>query len=70
MARHRARVAKAEIDVFVTVDVDEMRAARFCHERWVGACPLHHPVHRDALEEGLPGALEQRTGLRVVGDEP
>ena len=51
VAGHRARVAEAEVDVLVSVDVDEARALRLGDEEREAAGPLRHPVHRDAREE-------------------
>ena len=69
MARHRAGVAEAEVDVLVRVDVDEARAFRLLHEHREASRPLAHPVHGDALEQRRPRALGQLAGARVRLDE-
>ena len=51
MAAHRARVAEAEVDVLVAVDVGEAAPARLGDEEREPAGPLGHPVHRDAGQE-------------------
>jgi hypothetical protein len=50
VAGHRAGIAEAEIDVTVAVDVEELGAPRFTHERRECAGPLRHPVHGHAAE--------------------
>ena len=37
---------------------------RFAHKRRKRTRPLHHPVHRDAAEQRLAGALKHRLRLR------
>jgi hypothetical protein len=49
--RHRAGVAQAEVDVLVTVDVVEARAAGVGCENGEAAGPPDHPVHRHAAEQ-------------------
>ncbi len=69
MAGHRARVAEAEIDVFVAIDAAEAGARRFVDEKGKGRGPLDHPVHRDAVEEGVAGLLVQLRRARMGGPE-
>ena len=69
MPRHRPGVAQAEIDVAMAVDIVEMRALGLAHKRRECARPLEHPVHGDAAQQRLAGALEQRFRLWAVVDE-
>ena len=57
---HRARVAQAEVDVLVAVDVREVGPSGLLDEERIGPCPLDHPVHGNTVEKGAPGALEER----------
>ena len=57
---HRAGVAEAEVDVGVTVDVDEVSVVRLLDEDRHAARPSLHPVHRHTADEGCLGPLEQR----------
>ena len=65
MAGHRARVAQAEVDVLVPVDVAEPRPGRLLDEDRERARPLGHPVHRDAGEERA--AARARTAPASAG---
>ena len=56
MAGHRARVAEAEVDVLVPVHVRK-RAPRASSTNTGSAGPLHHPVHRHAVEQRRLGLL-------------
>jgi hypothetical protein len=69
VARHRARVAEAEVDVLVPVDVAEARALGLGGEDGEAAGPANHPVHRDAAQQGAPRLLGERLGPRVLGPE-
>ncbi|MOA01267.1 hypothetical protein D3C78_1206610 [compost metagenome] len=69
MAEHAAGVAEAEVEVLVTVDVEEAGALGALDEQRCRRRPVAHPVHRHAAEQRLAGALGQRHGLRVGGDE-
>ena len=66
MARHRARVTQAEIDVLVPVDVAEPRPGGLLDEDGERAGPLGHPVHRDSGEKRAPRAAEQLQGTGVA----
>ncbi len=65
VAGHGPGVAEAEVDVLVPVDVAEPGTRRLVDEQRVRAGPADHPVHRDAVEQGALGALEQRPRPRV-----
>ena len=69
MAGHCARIAEAEIDVAVTIDIVEMSALGFPHKRWKGSGPFHHPVHGHAGQQGLAGTFEKRFRLRALIDK-
>ena len=69
VARHRARIPQAQIDVAVPIDVEELRAARFAHKGRERARPLHHPVHGNTAQQRSAGALEQGRRLRSLRDE-
>ena len=69
VAGHCARVAEAEVDVVVPVDVGEMRARRRFHVDGKRARPLEHPVHRHTAEERFGCPLREPGGARVAGDE-
>ncbi len=69
MPRHRPRVAEAEVDVLVAVDVDESCPLRLAHEHGKASRPLPHPVHGDALEERRPRTLGQLARTRMRIDE-
>jgi len=67
MARHRAGVAEAEVDVLDPVHVDEACALGRLDEHGKPSGPLAHPVHRHALEEvpmSAPGQLA-RPRMRI-----
>ncbi len=68
MAGHRARVAEAEVDVFVAVDVAETRAACFVGEDREAAGPPHHPRHGHPGEEAVIGLPRQlvRAGMLTL----
>jgi hypothetical protein len=51
VARHRAGVAEAEVDVLDAVDVDEARAVGFVEEQRERAGQAGHPRHRNAAEQ-------------------
>jgi hypothetical protein len=57
MARHRAGVAEAEVNVFEAVHIKEMRAVGFGYEDRKFSGPLFHPVHWDAAEKRTLGAF-------------
>ena len=63
---HRARVAEAEVDVLVAVDVDDPRALRLLDEHRESARPASHPAHRDAEQERRAGALAQLERTRMA----
>ena len=63
---HRARVAEAEVDVLVAVDVDDPRALRLLDEHREAARPASHPAHRDAEQERRAGALAQLERTRMA----
>lgn len=65
MAEHRTRISEAEVDVSVSIHVDDFGAvALFCEKReWAG--PLNHPVHRNATNQCLLCPLEQLLRFRV-----
>jgi hypothetical protein len=62
---HRTRVAQAEVDVLVAVDIGEVGPSSILDEEREGSRPLDHPVHRDAVEKGALGTLEQRLRPRI-----
>jgi hypothetical protein len=66
VARHRSRVAEAEVDVVVAVDIAEARALRLGGEDREAARPADHPRHRDAGEEGARSLLGEGAGSRVL----
>ena len=63
---HRARVAEAEVDVLVAVDVDDPCALRLLDEDRESARPASHPAHRDAEQERGAGALAQLERTRMA----
>ena len=69
VAGHRARVAEAQVDVLVAVDVGEVSAGGGLHEDREAARPLDHPVHRHAGQERPRGPLEERQGARMICSE-
>jgi hypothetical protein len=66
---HRARVAEAEVDVLVAVDVGEARALGVRREDREAARPADHPVHRDAAEQRAPRLLGELERARVLRAE-
>ncbi len=68
-AGHRAGVTEAEVDVLVTVHVDEAAAAGLGHVDGEAAGPLRHPVHRHTGEQVLPGARGELPRAWVLGLE-
>ena len=62
MSGHRARVAKAEIDVAVAVDVEEVRALRFAHER------RKAPAHFTIQFMGTPASRDLRARSKRAFD--
>jgi hypothetical protein len=69
VASHGARVAEAEVDVVMAINVGEVRAAGGFYKDWECAGPLVHPIHRHAAEEGRLGAKIEFRGTRMIGDE-
>jgi len=63
---HRARVAQAEVDVFVPVDVAEPRVPRLLGVDREPPRPAQHPVHGHTAEQRRVRALGKRAGLRVL----
>ncbi len=70
VARHRARVAEAEVDVLVPVHVDHARADRLGDEDGEAPGPARHPAHGNAAEERAPSLLEELERARVLGTKP
>ena len=66
VAGHRARVAEAEVDVLVAVDVDDPRSSRLLDEHGEVPGPARHPAHRDAEQERGAGALAQLERARMA----
>jgi hypothetical protein len=66
MTGHGTGIAEAEIEVAPAVHVGEPGALAFRHEQGKATGPLHHPVHRHAIEQAGAGALIQGPGFRVL----
>ncbi len=69
VAAHRTRVAEAEVDVLVAVDVGEAAPARVGDEEREPAGPLGHPVHRHSGQEVVLRSLCQRARPWVLARE-
>ncbi len=70
VAAHGARVAEAEVDDLVAVDVGEAAARSLLHEQREPARPLRHPVHRHAREQVSPRTHGELGRARMLGGEP
>src|SRR5262245_41618229 len=68
MSRHGTRVAEAEVDVLVAVDVDQPGPGRLGHVDRVRRGPLGHPAHRHPAEQHRLGAPPElaRAGMRAA----
>ena len=51
VARHRAGITEAEVDVIVAVDARQVGADGTFDEQWPGPGPADHPVHRHAVDQ-------------------
>ena len=69
VAEHGAGVAQAEVDVLMTVHVEETRTLGAFDEQRHWRRPIGHPVHRYAAVQRVTGAFGQRHGLRIAGQE-
>ena len=69
MSGHSSGVAEAEINVAMSVDVDDFGAVRFGDEGRECAGPFGHPVHGHAAEKRFAGAGEESFGPGVGGRE-
>jgi hypothetical protein len=66
MTGHGTGIAEAEVEIAPAVHVGEPGAPAFRHEQGKATGPLHHPVHRHAIEQAGASALVQGPGFRVL----
>ena len=69
MSGHGSGIAEAEIDVAMSVDIDDFGSVSFADERRKCSGPFGHPVHGHAAEERFAGAGEERFRFGMGGRE-
>ncbi len=69
VTEHAAGVAQAEVDVLMTVHVEEACALGALDEQRHRCRPVGHPVHRHAAVQRMACTFGQGCGFRVAGQE-
>ena len=70
MTNHGSSVAKAEVNVFMAVDIDESTAMSLLNEQRKRTGPTRHPRHRHTRHKVIVCATGHHLGCLMLSLEP